>query len=68
MPHCCPSASIVYARRFLADGTAHVCAQCAKCGALVRLPEHKNRPYLKLEEVPAQETILPWNTARQGGA
>lgn len=43
---------LVYARRVFANGTNHICVQCLKCLAVVKMPEHGYRPWIRLEEVP----------------
>jgi hypothetical protein len=43
----------VYARRVFANGTVHICVQCLKCLKVCKLPEHGNRPWLRVDEVPA---------------
>lgn len=47
----------VYARLKLTDGSVHICVQCLTCLNVIRTPEHKNRPYLRLDEVPPGKLI-----------
>lgn len=49
--------SKVYARRTFSNGTVHHCIQCLKCLAVVKLPEHGNRPWIRLEEVPLGRAV-----------
>lgn len=60
MHDCDHNGSRVYARRRLPDGSIHICVQCVRCLQLVRLPEHNNRPYLSLAEVPAGRSVYDW--------
>ena len=50
----------VYARRVFSNGSTHICVQCLLCLSLVKLPLHDNRPFLRLEEVPAGKKIRDW--------
>ena len=47
----------VYARRVFANGTIHFCVQCLKCLTTVKLPEHGNRPWIRVEEIPPGRKI-----------
>lgn len=47
----------IYARRVFTNGTVHVCVQCLKCLRVVKLPEHGNRPWLRIDEVPSGRKI-----------
>ena len=47
----------VYARRRFANGTVHICVQCLDCLGVVRIPEHNNRPWIRIEEVPPGRKI-----------
>lgn len=47
----------VYVRLKLSDGSAHICVQCLTCLSVIRTTEHKNRPYLRLDEVPPGRVI-----------
>lgn len=47
----------VYSRRQFANGTVHFCVQCVRCLRVVTLPEHGNRPWLKVDEIPAGRKI-----------
>lgn len=50
----------VYTRREFSNGTVHHCVQCLNCLAVVKLPEHGNRPFIRLDEIPANKAILPF--------
>lgn len=50
----------VYTRREFSNGTTHHCVQCLNCLAVVKLPEHGNRPLIRLDEIPANKAILPF--------
>lgn len=60
MHECTHTGPRIYARRKLTDGSTHVCIQCLQCLELVKLAAHGNRPYLRLDEVPAGRTIHDW--------
>jgi hypothetical protein len=47
----------VYARKTFANGTVHTCVQCIRCLAVVRLPEHNMRPWIRLDEVPLGRVV-----------
>ena len=47
----------VYARRTFANGTTHFCVQCLHCLSVVRLPDHGNRPWIRVEEIPAGRKV-----------
>lgn len=47
----------VYARRTFVNGTVHLCVQCLNCLRVVKLPEHGNRPFLRIEEIPSGHKI-----------
>lgn len=58
-----------YTRRVFSNGTTHVCVQCLDCLSVVKLPEHNDRPFIRLDEVPAGAAIHEWidPAAVQGG-
>ena len=49
-----------YTRRVFSNGTTHVCVQCLDCLSVVKLPEHNERPFIRLDDVPAGEKIHEW--------
>lgn len=49
----------IYTRRTI-NGGEQVCIQCLECRRIVKSPAHGHRPYIKLTEVPAGETIYPF--------
>lgn len=54
----------VYARRIFNNGTIHHCVQCLICLQVVKLQEHDNRPWIRLDEVPAGKMIHPFLEGR----
>ncbi len=54
---CDHASSKVYARRTFLNGSVHHCVQCIRCLAVVKLPQHRNRPWIKLEEVPLGRAV-----------
>lgn len=54
---CDHASSKVYARKTFKNGSIHHCIQCLRCMAVVRLPEHSNRPWIRLEEVPLGRAV-----------
>lgn len=49
--------SKVYARRTFSNGSVHHCVQCLRCFCVVKLPEHNNRPWIRLDEVPLGRAV-----------
>lgn len=47
----------VYARRVFNNGTVHFCVQCLKCLRVVKLEEHENKPWIKVESIPPGRKI-----------
>jgi len=47
----------VYARRVFTNGTVHICVQCLNCLKVCKLPEHGNRPWIRVDEVPEGRKI-----------
>lgn len=60
MNDCNHTGARVYVRRALPDSTVHICVQCAACLELLKLPQHKYRPYLRLADVPSGQAIGDW--------
>lgn len=60
MHHCDHIGRRRYTRRVFANGTVHICVQCMECLSLVKLPEHGNRPFIRLDEVPPGRQIHEW--------
>lgn len=50
----------VYARRQFSNGSTHICVQCLHCLSVVKLPEHGERPFLRIDEVPPGRTVHDW--------
>ena len=57
MNDCDHSGHRVYARRVFINGTVHFCVQCLTCFNVCKMPEHNNRPWLKVAEIPAGRKI-----------
>jgi hypothetical protein len=55
----------VYARRTFANCTVHICVQCLNCLAVVKIPEHGNRPWIRIDEVPAGSAIHDFVSERR---
>lgn len=49
-----------YTRRVFSNGSTHICVQCLDCLNVVKLPEHGDRPFLRLDEVPFDQKIHEW--------
>lgn len=47
----------IYARRTFSNGTIHTCVQCLRCLRAIKMPEHNNRPWIRLDEVPAGRAV-----------
>lgn len=47
----------VYARRVFTNGTVHFCVQCLSCLRAVKIPEHGNRLWIRVEDVPRGRAI-----------
>lgn len=47
----------VYARRIFENGSVHFCVQCLKCLRVVKLSDHDNRPWIRIEDVPSGRKI-----------
>lgn len=60
MSDCDHKGSKRYARREFSNGSVHVCVQCIKCYRVVKLPEHNNRPFIRIDEVPAGRSVHEW--------
>lgn len=55
-----------YVRRTFANGSIHFCVQCTACRETVKMPEHGNRPFIRLEEVPPGRLIGDYMPKWQG--
>ena len=60
MSGCDHQTTLLYTRRVFADGTHYICVQCPICLDLVKLPEHDNKAYLKLTDVPPTAAVHTW--------
>lgn len=49
--------SKVYARKTFINGSIHHCVQCLRRLGVVKLHEHSNRPWIRLEEVPLGRAV-----------
>lgn len=49
-----------YTRRTFSNRSTHICVQCLDCLQVVKRPEHDMRPFLRLDDVPAGQTIHEW--------
>lgn len=68
MCDCDHAGGLRYVRRTNPDNSVHLCVQCSRCLAVVKLPQHGNRLLLKMYEVPPGEAIYEYIEPTAGGS